>query len=153
MALAQAEIGHSDSVEASKCWTCHRPGGTVEGTPLRSMYSLQPPSSLALQAGTPTPLRLVVQNDWLAALHNIVGTLDLSKAPSLAFQPPPDPVLGVKRTGTLPFDATKVNNERSVIVTVPVPAGATAVRITLTPDRATGPDAPDLGLRVWGEGV
>ena len=154
LALAQAQVGHSDSVEGSKCWTCHRPGGTVEGTPLRSVYSLHPPGSLALEAGTPTPLRLVVQNDWLAVLHNVVGTLDISKAPSLAFQPPPEPVLGVKRTGSLPFDATQVNQpERSLVLKIPVPAGATAVRVTLAPDRATGADAPDLRMRIWGDGV
>ncbi len=154
LALSQAQLGPPTDVQSSRCWTCHKQGGTVEGTPLKVMSSLHPPDSLALKQGEPAPLRLEVRNEWLATLHNIAGTLDLSKAPSLAFQPPPDPQLGVKRTGTLAFDAATVNQpERSASLVVGVPAGATDVRITLTPDRTTGPDAPDLILRLWGDSV
>ncbi len=152
--LAQAQTGAPTDLQSSRCWTCHKVGGPVQGSPVKVMYSLHPPSSIVLEAGKPTPLRLDVRNDWVAELHNIAGTLDLSRAPSLGFQPPPEPELNVRRTGTLTFEAGQLNDpERSAIVIVPIPAGATAVRVTLTPDRANGPDAPDLKMRVWGEGV
>ncbi|MES2155309.1 MAG: ferric reductase-like transmembrane domain-containing protein [bacterium] len=154
VALGQAQTSGPTDLESSRCWTCHKVGGTVEGTPLKVMYSLHPPGSLALAPGTPTPLNLEVRNDWLANLHNIVGTLDLSKAPSLAFQPPPAPVTGVHVDGSLPFTATQLNQpERTTVLKLPVPAGATDIRVTLSPTRTTGADAPDLALRIWGDGI
>jgi hypothetical protein len=150
--LASAQEGPT-GLQESKCWTCHKEGGTVAGDPLVRIVDLVPPASLRLEPGEPAPFVVTVRNPWLSELHRIVGTLDLSDAPSLGFEPPPDPVLGVKREGELALAPAGVNAERTADVAVPVLAGATDLRIRLVPGKATGVDAPNLELRLWPEGV
>lgn len=137
-------------VPSSECYECHRSGGAASTSAITSVYSLRPPENLRLVPGEPTEFTVVFRNDWTARLDRIAVTLDLERAPSFAFAGAPDPLLGVTRVGTIPFDLeTVAAAQKTARLTVPLAEGATAARFRLIPDTTDGATAPDLRFRLW----
>lgn len=156
VAVAVAQIDENPPPEAgtalepSNCYRCH---GSGIGMGLTSLYSISA-SSTTPRLDAPLQLNVTVRNDWVAELRDLSARIDLADAPDIGFTGRPPPVLGIERRGNLTFDAldpsdlVNVTQERTTRLEMPLPAGATALRIRLIPEGA-GDDAPNLELRLW----
>lgn len=142
--LAAAQEGGYQEASSTRCWDCHAPGKWNPA--MRPAFAVDPGAAVF---GSETLLEPRIVNTWRGELSQMTLEIDISAAPGMAFIGGEAPYHNETR-GKLTFDHTDpsmVNRAHTTQVEITVPSGASALRISLSPDDV-GPLGPDLSMAV-----